>query len=100
MNNSTLSSRIIENGHLILTLLNQGEFYLANTELDKYLDSLDCFFYEFKPCPKLDIEKNQILEQFKKILALVEQQKLSTKIELLQFSKAGRATKRYKSNAG
>ncbi|MBW3762574.1 hypothetical protein GL264_17435 [Aeromonas jandaei] len=99
MNHSPFS-RIIDNGHLILRLLNRGELDLADIELDKYLGSLDDIFFEIKSETNLDIEKRQILEQFKEIFTLIEEQKSSVEIELLQFAKAGRATKRYKSNAG
>lgn len=93
-------SIIINDGNQILKLLNQGDLDLADTELDKYLNSLEFIFYEIADDTKLNIEERQVLEQFKKIVDWVEQQKSSVEIELLQFSKAGRATKRYKSNAG
>ncbi|MFQ2147128.1 hypothetical protein ACK33U_00695 [Aeromonas jandaei] len=99
MNHSPFS-RIIDNGHLILRLLNRGELDLADIELDKYLVSLDDIFFEIKSETNLDIEKRQISEQFKEIFTLIEEQKSSVEIELLQFAKVGRATKRYKSNAG
>lgn len=99
MNHSPFS-RIIDNGHLILRLLNRGELDLADIEIDKYLGSLEDMFSGIKPETNLNTEERQILEQFKDIFTLVEKQKSSVEIELLQFSKAGRATKRYKSNAG
>lgn len=99
MNHSPFS-RIIDNGHLILRLLNRGELDLADIELDKYLGSLDDIFSGIKSETNLNTEERRILEQFKEIFTLVEEQKSSVEIELLQFSKAGRATKRYKSNAG
>ncbi|MGY3861445.1 hypothetical protein ACW5WN_07515 [Aeromonas lacus] len=99
MNHSPFS-RIIDNGHLILRLLNRGDLDLADIELDKYLGSLDDIFLGIKSETNLNTEERQILEQFKEIVTLIEQQKSSVEIELLQFSKAGRATKRYKSNAG
>ncbi|MFE8730115.1 hypothetical protein [Aeromonas hydrophila] len=99
MNNPPLS-RIIDNGPLILTLLNRGDLDVADIELDKYLGSLDDIFSGIKSGTNLNTEERQILKQFKDIFTLVEEQKSSVEIELLQFSKAGKATKRYKSNAG
>ncbi|WP_209298276.1 hypothetical protein [Aeromonas jandaei] len=99
MNHSPFS-RIIDNGHLILRLLNRGELDLADIELDKYLGSLDDIFSGIKSGTNLNAEERQILKQFKNIFTLIEEQKSSVEIKLLQFSKAGKATKRYKSNAG
>ncbi|MFB2873635.1 hypothetical protein [Aeromonas jandaei] len=95
-----LLSIIINDGNQILKLLNQGHLDLADTELDNYLNSLEFIFSEVETDTKLNIEERQVLEQFKQIVDWVEQQKSSVEIELLQFSKAGKATKRYKSNAG
>ncbi|WP_421194722.1 hypothetical protein [Aeromonas jandaei] len=95
-----LLSIIINDGNQILKLLNQGHLDLADAELDNYLNSLEFIFSEVETDTKLNIEERQVLEQFKQIVDWVEQQKSSVEIELLQFSKAGKATKRYKSNAG
>ncbi|HHQ4677667.1 hypothetical protein NUK42_11970 [Aeromonas veronii] len=93
-------AKILYDGSLIVELLNTGDLGLATTRLDIYLASLGSTFADIEPGVELDADKKKLLEQFKSILALVEQQKSSVEIELLQFSKVGKATKRYKLNVG
>jgi len=88
-------------GERIDTALMAGALSEAQTLMDCYLAGLNSQFQHLEQgcMPMLDDGKLQLLQQFKVLLAKVEQTKIQTEIELHNLSKAGRVAELYKKNA-
>ena len=95
-----LLSELIVHGNQLLALLEQGDMLAADKLTVHYLRVLDGVFKHKKLGATLNVEQQQALLQFQSIHDWVENAKHLTEQELLQFSKAGRASDLYKLNAG
>lgn len=93
-------SELIEHGNQLLALLEQGDMLAADKLTAHYLSGLDGVFQHIELGTVLSVEQQQALLQFQIIHDWVEKAKHLTEQELLQFSKAGRASDLYKLNAG
>lgn len=93
-------SELIEHGNQLLALLEQGDMLAADKLTAHYLSVLDGVFQHIELGTALNVEQKQALLQFQTIHDWVEKAKHLTEQELLQFSKAGRASDLYKLNAG
>lgn len=93
-------SELIEHGNQLLALLEQGDMLAADKLTAHYLSVLDGVFQHIELGTVLNVEQQQALLQFQTIHDWVEKAKHLTEQELLQFSKAGRASDLYKLNAG
>ncbi|CAM4157654.1 hypothetical protein [Aeromonas bestiarum] len=93
-------SELIEHGNQLLALLEQGDMLAADKLTAHYLSVLDGVFQHIELGTALNVEQQQALLQFQTIHDWVEKAKHLTEQELLQFSKAGRASDLYKLNAG
>ncbi|POG22860.1 hypothetical protein C2855_13885 [Aeromonas bestiarum] len=93
-------SELIEHGNQLLALLEQGDMLAADKLTAHYLSVLDGVFQHTELGTALNVEQQQALLQFQTIHDWVEKAKHLTEQELLQFSKAGRASDLYKLNAG
>lgn len=99
MSNVPLSG-LIEHGNQLLDLLEQGDMLASDKLTAHYLSALDDVFQHIELGTALNVEQQQALLQFQTIYDWVEKAKHLTEQELLQFSKAGRASDLYKLNAG
>ena len=93
-------SELIEHGNQLLALLEQGDMLAADKLTAHYLSVLDGVFQHIPSGAVLDAEHRQALQQFQAIHEWVGKEKHLAEEELLQFSKAGRASDLYKLNAG
>ncbi|MDM5113242.1 hypothetical protein [Aeromonas salmonicida] len=93
-------SKLMAHGSQLLLLLERNELSAAEAQMDHYLDAFDGVFRQFPVESHLDMERQQALLQFQMIHDRIACSKHLVEDELRQFSKAGRATSLYKSNAG
>lgn len=93
-------SGLMAHGTQLLLLLERNELSAAEAQMDHYLDAFDGVFREFPVESHLDMEQQQALLQFQMIHERIASARSLAEDELRQFSKAGRATSLYKSNAG
>ncbi|WP_265432908.1 hypothetical protein [Aeromonas salmonicida] len=91
---------LIETGNQLLALLEQRQMQAADKLVEPYLGALDGVFQHIPSGAMLDAEQHQALQQFQAIHEWVGKEKHLAEEELLQFSKAGRASDLYKLNAG
>ena len=91
---------LMETGNQLLVLLEQRQMQAADKLVEPYLGALDGVFQHIPSGAMLDAEQHQALQQFQAIHEWVGKEKHLAEEELLQFSKAGRASDLYKLNAG
>ena len=93
-------SGVMAHGTQLLLLLERNELSAAEAQMDHYLDAFDGVFRQISVESHLDMEQQQALLQFQMIHERITIARSLAEDELRQFSKAGRATSLYKSNAG
>lgn len=91
---------LMETGNQLLVLLEQRQMQAADKLVEPYLGALDGVFQHIPSGAVLDAEQRQALQQFQAIHEWVGKEKHLAEEELLQFSKAGRASDLYKLNVG